>query len=553
MTPSSISPSVKLPLSWLFFIMAPQLAGVVISWESYDASSLLFNLMWLLFACSSVSLFLGRAAVILISVTCAFLGLSELLHWLALDGPISIPSIYVVLESNLEETESFSAAHFSPLEGAVVFLYVVIGAYLLKAHTRLSIDTGLSPKNAKRYMLAFSLLIGYRTYTGHSHEVYPSTLYALALYQQQMSAYREAAEQQKAGERRVEAQALSPGERETLVLVIGESTNRHRMSLYGYHRQTSPRLEALRSELSIFTDVVSSHSNTRDSLQHALTTLEVGAQMDFYEAASVIQLAQAAGYEVHWISNQVPIGVWDNVISVMASTANTTTFVNMTGTSKKALASYSYDEKVLPHLAHRLTSSAEKKLIIVHLLGAHSTYAKRYPARFDRFKPDHLLRQSDRMYAAYDNALLYNDHVIAEVIELARQSDVPGAPHAVAMLYFADHGEEVYDVEHYHGHAWTQLTAHMVDVPFLVWMSDTWRKTRPEDEARVRSAQGRSFMLDQLIHPLLTLLRVRFSGYDPHRDVLSPEYQPQRRVVHGVDYDDLRVKTDELRLKYSAH
>ncbi len=43
----------------------------------------------------------------------------------------------------------------------------------------------------------------------------------------------------------------------TLVLVIGESTNRQRMSLYGYPRKTTPRLDAIKDELLVFDNIYS--------------------------------------------------------------------------------------------------------------------------------------------------------------------------------------------------------------------------------------------------------------------------------------------------------
>lgn len=46
------------------------------------------------------------------------------------------------------------------------------------------------------------------------------------------------------------------GKPTTLVLVIGESTNRQRMSLYGYERETTPNLDKLRDQLAIFDNVV---------------------------------------------------------------------------------------------------------------------------------------------------------------------------------------------------------------------------------------------------------------------------------------------------------
>ena len=41
---------------------------------------------------------------------------------------------------------------------------------------------------------------------------------------------------------------------------------------------------------------------------------------------------------------------------------------------------------------------------------------------------------------AYDNGTLYNDYIIRTCIEMVRKQDGMSA-----MLYFSDHGEEVYD------------------------------------------------------------------------------------------------------------
>lgn len=57
----------------------------------------------------------------------------------------------------------------------------------------------------------------------------------------------------------------------TLVLVIGESTNRDHMSLYGYPRSTTPKLDAMRQELSVFKQVVAPRPYTIEVLQQALT------------------------------------------------------------------------------------------------------------------------------------------------------------------------------------------------------------------------------------------------------------------------------------------
>jgi glucan phosphoethanolaminetransferase (alkaline phosphatase superfamily) len=108
----------------------------------------------------------------------------------------------------------------------------------------------------------------------------------------------------------------------TVILVLGESTSRHHMALYGYPRDTTPNLSAITSELAVFDDVISSHSSTVESLLPALTVplsaLEAGARPE--RPISIVQLANAAGFETHWLSNQNEFGVWDSPIRILGAT-----------------------------------------------------------------------------------------------------------------------------------------------------------------------------------------------------------------------------------------
>ncbi len=61
------------------------------------------------------------------------------------------------------------------------------------------------------------------------------------------------------------------GQASTLILVIGEATNRQRMRLYGYVRKTTPKLDAMKNELLAYTDVVSPRPYTIEVLQQVLT------------------------------------------------------------------------------------------------------------------------------------------------------------------------------------------------------------------------------------------------------------------------------------------
>jgi lipid A ethanolaminephosphotransferase len=69
----------------------------------------------------------------------------------------------------------------------------------------------------------------------------------------------------------------------------------------------------------------------------------------------------------------------------------------------------------------------------------------RYPEEFRRFKPDCRTSQlsdcsRDEIVNAYDNTILYTDHVLASVVGLLQKhSDRMFG----AMLYMSDHGESL--------------------------------------------------------------------------------------------------------------
>ncbi|HCS25859.1 MAG TPA: hypothetical protein DIW43_00290, partial [Spongiibacteraceae bacterium] len=104
-----------------------------------------------------------------------------------------------------------------------------------------------------------------------------------------------------------------------------------------------------------------------------------------------------------------------------------------------------HDGAVLQPFAEALKSSTAKKMIVVHLLGTHRKYNYRYPEEFEHFAgtehmPDWLDSTQADEYNSYDNAVRYNDFVIAEIIHLLENVGEPAV-----MAYLSDHGEEVYD------------------------------------------------------------------------------------------------------------
>ncbi len=150
----------------------------------------------------------------------------------------------------------------------------------------------------------------------------------------------------------------------TVVLVIGESLNKHHMSLYGYGRNTNPKLSTIDS-LLIFKNVITSATQTRESIIRILSQATVDNEQQYITKGSVFTLAEDMGYITYWISNQMMYGISDTETSVLAKDCNKQWFLNTDWNTN------SLDEKVIPVFNKILKEPERKKFIIIHLLGNH--------------------------------------------------------------------------------------------------------------------------------------------------------------------------------------
>lgn len=310
-------------------------------------------------------------------------------------------------------------------------------------------------------------------------------------------------------------------ERNTVVWIIGESLNRANMSLYGYERHTSPTLEAMRKELIVFRDVVSSEPATMASLMKMLTPADLNDPQAWNRKPDVLMLAREAGFRIHWLSNQPPNDGW---LGLVSRRADEQVFINK-GAGR---GENNFDGNLLPALDTALHDPSPKKLIVVHLLGAHPTYRLRYPEQMRGFQDqdeDHVdaqMRAHGRSWflrqarTEYDNAILFHDGVVARTLDLTL--DHLSQDEYGAWVYLSDHGQDVgHDADHA-GHA--PGTPAGYKIPALIWQNRP-RAQVPADAAR------RSFRSDWAAWTLANLLGVDWSGELPARDVFSPLYQWQ--------------------------
>ena len=253
--------------------------------------------------------------------------------------------------------------------------------------------------------------------------------------------------------------------KQTHVLAITESLTSQNFGVCGYPRATTPHLQSHLKQLQVFCQAYSPEPSTIAALKLKLTTLSSSGQ-DYMRSANMLVYAKASGYKVFWISNQSDA----YISSLFGNYADHAVYVNQ----RSGRSSSSLDENVLPEYIKALADPHPRKLLTLHLIGAHPNYTNRYPARFDQFSlQDQVQRQMNQQHYSfwirnkrnqYDNALLYQDWVWKQLFDtLLKHQDLGFR----SLVWVSDHGNEVGHELNYAGHSAT--TREGYHVPLVMW------------------------------------------------------------------------------------
>lgn len=288
-------------------------------------------------------------------------------------------------------------------------------------------------------------------------------------------------------------------------------------------RQTTPRLAAL--PVVNMPDVQACGTNTEVSVPCMFSAI---GRRDYDQdrirtQESLLHVAARAGVAVHWRDNQSGCkGVCDGLPNDHTSAAST---------PQLCAGGRCLDEALVHDLDQRLQAlqgTHGTQLWVLHMLGNHGpSYFRRYPAAFGRFQPacqsDDLRHCSQQEIAnAYDNALLYTDHVLATAIgRLAAHAGQVDS----ALVYASDHGESLGEHGLYlHGLPYAIAPEAQKRVPMIFWASPGLERSsglRPGCLAPALREQGRrgGVAHDHIFHTVLGLLDVRTRARDAALDL----------------------------------
>jgi len=303
------------------------------------------------------------------------------------------------------------------------------------------------------------------------------------------------------------------------VLIVGETARADHFSLNGYARQTTPELARL--GVVNFPNVTSCGTATEVSLPCMFSARGRG-QYDgnrIRREEGLLNVLARTGLRVLWLDNQSGCkGVCDGKGIEFQS-------VKHLQVPDLCTLEGCLDGILVHDLAATVSSGDRSQVIVMHQLGNHGpAYYSRYPQRFRRYLPTcdtaelrHCTREE--IVNAYDNALAYTDHVVAETIEfLKARSD----RYDTVLLYVSDHGESLGEHGLYlHGMPYAIAPREQTHVPMVVWLSPEFERSAGLDDDCLHGVAANPASHDNLFHSVLGLLDVQTSAYRAEQDVFS--------------------------------
>ncbi|WP_259759317.1 phosphoethanolamine transferase CptA [Pseudomonas sp. GCEP-101] len=445
--------------------------------------------------------------------------------------------IFVMFESNTAEAGEYFSQYFSLWLCLALLAYSVVAVLLWKrirpinmpAYARVPLAVLLVVMNLF-YPFYKQMVTQERTFAQALEKVQsrmePAVPWQLVVgyvqYRQQLDNMQKLLQQNASLPPLQNLKDSSGDEPRTLVLVLGESTTRQHMHLYGYGRDTTPNLDALAASgqgLTVFQNVVAPRPYTIEVMQQILTFGDEQNPDRFLTDPSLINLMKQAGYKTFWITNQQTMTKRNTMLTTFSQQTDEQAYLN----NQRNQNASQYDGVVLDPFEKALKDPAQKKFIVVHLLGTHMDYRYRYPEEFAYFKdrqgvPSALSDDQVETYNFYDNAVRYNDFVVSSLIKRYAESSANGF-----MVYLSDHGEDVYSSGNHDRLGRNEMapTRPMYTIPFMVWTSPSWQAAHPRD---LKAVADRAYSSSHLIHTLSDLAGLSYDRYEPAKSLVSPQF-----------------------------
>ena len=310
--------------------------------------------------------------------------------------------------------------------------------------------------------------------------------------------------------------------KELVIMVVGEAARANRFSLNGYEKETNPLLK--QEEIVNFSNMYSCGTSTAESVPCMFSIFDK-ADYDYKKGISteniIDVLKHTKNVNVLWRDNNSDskgVALRTDFEDYRTSKTNT----KCDDECRDVGMLVGLDDYIKKH-------QGEDILIVLHQMGNHGpAYYKRYPKEFEKFIPvckTNQLEQctQEEVSNAYDNAILYTDYFLSEVINFLKPYS---KDYETAMLYMSDHGESLGENGLYlHGLPYFMAPDEQKHIASLMWFGEGDIK-EDVDLEKLNTYKNKLFSQDNLFHTLLGLFEVETEVYKKEMDILYDAKKP---------------------------
>ena len=444
---------------------------------------------------------------------------------------------------NLTTTNSGEAgellANISEVVVIVVFVYaslLILALHISRKRMRLNLRMRRVMTRVGVAMIAVSVatLLLSRFNSAHSvllRDIFPvnaiynlraslNTHLSLRRYKQTSSEFRFDAHRSKTATRR-----------ELYIYIIGEASRRASWGVFGYDRNTTPRL-AERSDIILLKNILTQSNTTHKSVPLLLSGVSASNYKDLYSRRGICALFKEAGFLTCFISNQQRQGA---MVDYLAAEADTLIYLKENG----------HDEVLLGAMQSLLqTEESRPLLVVLHCYGSHYDYRERYPAEFSHWQPDHSREFRDHRKSivnSYDNSILYTDYMLSSIIDYVESLD-----YCASILYCSDHGEDLYDDERGRFlHSSPTLSRFQVQIPAFIWFSPDYEAEFPNKVAATKINCEYICTSHSMFHTMANIANIESRFVEQDASFANVQFDSEQSLYYLDDYNEAVPFTDK--------
>ena len=444
--------------------------------------------------------------------------------------------------TNLSTTNSEEAgellSNISEVVVIVVFVYtslLILAWFISRKHLRLNLRMRKVTTRIGIVMIAISImtLVILKFNTANSillREIFPvnaiynlrtslNTRLSLRRYKETSSGFCFDAHRSKSASRE-----------ELYIYIIGEASRSASWGLFGYHRNTTPRL-AGRNDIVPFTNILTQSNTTHKSVPLLLSGVSAANYKELYARHGICSLFKEAGFRTCFISNQQRQGA---MVDHFAKEADTLIYLVENG----------YDEALLGAMQSILqTKDSRPCFIVLHCYGSHYDYRERYPAEFSHWQPDN--RAEMRYYReatsnSYDNSILYTDYILSSIISYVESLDC-----CSAVVYCSDHGEDLYDDERGRFlHSSPTLSRFQLQVPAFAWFSRAYNAEFSDKVATIKANSEYRSSSHSIFHTMADIANIESRHIEQDVSFANIHFCREQPLYYLDDYNEAVPFTD---------